>query len=277
MQSILKEWHPDSQSTYRRCIEHDEENWKIENTQFIKDPQDYAMLRALIVKHFGTLKDVFLHIASKDEFPTIEMFGTEEFSKHMGLIDGKHVKKKDINRMFIAANVSDKDNEHSNPVNALVRYEFIEFLVRMAKYKYKEAGMVATTAESFERLMNELVTPYFELHCQDWQPFRDKYLLNTMIDNLMYVNKKGLENIFIKLATQNKNKAFNIANCFQVMRQLNLNLADTAVTYAFGMSHQTVVNESKNYTAYDRLIYVEFVEFLCRILYFKFSSDYESN
>ena len=98
-----------------------------------------------------------------------------------------------------------------------------------------------------------------------------------MIDNLMYVNKKGLENVFIKMATQNKNKAFNIANCFQVMRQLNLNLADTAVTYAFGMSHQTVVNESKNYTAYDRLIFVEFIEFLCRILYFKFSSDYESN
>ena len=93
----------------------------------------------------------------------------------------------------------------------------------------------------------------------------------------MYVNKKGLENIFIKLASQNKNKAFNITNCFQVMRQLNLNLADTAVTYAFGMSHQTVVNESKNYTAYDRLIFVEFVEYLCRILYNKFSSDYESN
>ena len=123
------------------------------------------MLRALIVKHFAVLKDVFIHTASKDAFPTIEMFGTEEFSKHMGLIDGKHVKKKDINRMFIAANVSDKDNELSNPVNALVRYEFIEFLVRIAKYKYKEAGLVATAAESFERLMIELVTPYWEVHC----------------------------------------------------------------------------------------------------------------
>ena len=98
-----------------------------------------------------------------------------------------------------------------------------------------------------------------------------------MIDNLMYVNKKSLEVIFIKMATQNKNKAFVIANCFQVMRQLNLNLADTAVTYAFGMSHQTIVNEEKNHASYDRLVFVEFVEYLCRILYTKFSADFESN
>ena len=39
--SILKEWRLDSSSTYRRCLEHDEENWKIDNVQFIKDPQDY--------------------------------------------------------------------------------------------------------------------------------------------------------------------------------------------------------------------------------------------
>ena len=29
----------------------------------------------------------------------------------------------------------------------------------------------------------------------------------------MYVNKKGLENIFIKLASQQKNKAFTYNNC----------------------------------------------------------------
>ena len=105
------------------------------------------------------IKDVFIHTAAKDAFPTLEMYGTEEFSKNMGLIDGKHVKKKDVNRMFIAANVSDNDNS-VNPANAMVRYEFIEFLVRMAKYKYKEAGLVATCAESFEKLINELVLPY---------------------------------------------------------------------------------------------------------------------
>lgn len=166
------------------------------------------------MKHLPVLKEIFLHTAAKDNFPCIEMFATEELSKNMGLIDGKHVKKKDVNRMFIAANVSDSNNENMNPANAMIRYEFIEFLVRMSKYKYKEAGLAATIAESFEKLLNELVLPYHELNCRDWSIFREKYLLHTIIDNLMYVNKKGLENIFVKMVQSQKNKTFTISNAF---------------------------------------------------------------
>lgn len=41
LSSVLKDWKQDSSSILRRCIEHDEDNWKIKNEQFIKDPQDY--------------------------------------------------------------------------------------------------------------------------------------------------------------------------------------------------------------------------------------------
>ena len=61
------------------------------------------------------------------------------------------------------------------------------------------------------------------------------------------------------------------------MRQLGINLTDQAVLYAFGMSKQTVDEESKKLTVYDRLIFVEFIEFLCRILYSKFSADLDAN
>lgn len=179
--------------------------------------------------------------------------------------------------MFISANVSTREENSSNPVNALVRYEFIEFLVRIAKYKYKDAGLVNTCVESFERLMNELVLPYHAVHCQDWQPFRENYLHKNVIDNLMYTNKKGLEIIFIKMASDQKNKAFTVAKAFQVMRDLGLNLSDQAVTYAFGMSQSTVDNETKKAGMYERIIFIEFIEYLCRILYTTFKSEQESN
>jgi len=67
----------------------------------------------------------------------------------MGLYDGKYVHKDTVNRMFIAANVSDNEEVAQNPSNALIRYEFIEFLVRIGKAKYKESGVVKTVASSF--------------------------------------------------------------------------------------------------------------------------------
>ena len=71
LNSILKDWKADNSATYRKCIEHDEENWKIDNPQFIKDPQDYALLKNLIVQHYAVLKDLFIHTAAKDYFPSI--------------------------------------------------------------------------------------------------------------------------------------------------------------------------------------------------------------
>ena len=77
LNSVFKDWKEDNAATYRKCLEHDEENWKIENVQFIKDPQDYQLLRQQIIKHFAVLKDIFIHTAANDTFPTIEMFATE--------------------------------------------------------------------------------------------------------------------------------------------------------------------------------------------------------
>ena len=41
--------------------------------------------------------------------------------------------------MFITANFSEDSKESAASANALNRNEFIEFLVRMAKFKYKDA------------------------------------------------------------------------------------------------------------------------------------------
>jgi len=107
------------------------------------------------------LRDLLIHTAAKDTFPQITMFGVEEMSLAIGLIDNKHVRKDSINRNFIASNqLGDSGND--TKANALSRYEFIEFLVRMSVFKYKEAPvkLARNAVESFERFINELLIPY---------------------------------------------------------------------------------------------------------------------
>lgn len=56
--------------------------------------------------------------------------------------------------MFIAVNVDLEDDAGGdNPEGALIRYEFIELLVRVAKDKFFKPGICPTMAESLEMLL----------------------------------------------------------------------------------------------------------------------------
>lgn len=109
LNSILKDWKVDNVATIRNCMEHDQANWNISNSKFIRDPTEYETLRMAIEANFGLLKEIFMHTASKYDFPCIGNYGTEEMSKNMGLMDGKVVLKDTINRTFIKVNSESED------------------------------------------------------------------------------------------------------------------------------------------------------------------------
>lgn len=111
MESVLSEWRVDTPEILQKCVEHDEDNWRINNKAFIKDPSEYHELKGMIADQMSILKEVFIHTASKDAFPYITMFGMEEFANMTGMIDNKIVKKDAVNRNFIAANVNKTEQQ----------------------------------------------------------------------------------------------------------------------------------------------------------------------
>ena len=59
--------------------------------------------------------------------------------------------------------------------------------------------------------------------------------------------------------------------------QLQLKLNEATVRYCWGMCQSTIENETKRIGQYSKITFIEFIEFLCRILYAKFTMDLESN
>ena len=41
LNSILKDWKVDTDHTFKKCVQNDEESWKMDNRQFIRDPGEY--------------------------------------------------------------------------------------------------------------------------------------------------------------------------------------------------------------------------------------------
>lgn len=69
------------------------------------------------------------------------------FSNDIAIHDNLMINVSTIDRLFIAANVSvDSKPSESNQENVFVRYEFLEFLIRIADMKYKVTKVFSTVA-----------------------------------------------------------------------------------------------------------------------------------
>ena len=144
-------------------------------------------------EHYSILKEVFIQKSADMDFPFMNREVASELLRDMHVIDQQTFHLTDSDRLFIAANVEVEDQRApDNPANLLCRYEFIEFLVRVARTKYKEKGDSATVADAFQQLLDKHVIPYHAEVITQWQRFREDYLLSNIVDHLVHANKKSL-------------------------------------------------------------------------------------
>ena len=67
----------------------------------------------------------------------------------------------DIDRMFINTCAQDTNNEDENKIpNKFCRYEFLEFITRLANQKYREQKIVKTYPEALNKLLDHVSTSY---------------------------------------------------------------------------------------------------------------------
>ena len=193
-------------------------------------------------------------------------FATEVLCENIGILDNKQIKRADVDRLFITANYEVEQHD-DNPSNLLCRYEFIEFISRLANLKFKETGQAQTYSQALQKIMKDYILPYHSKHTNDWHVFRQKYLTKTIIDHTLHANRKGFEKIFMMYVNQNKKKIFNETNAEQYNHDMQLNLLEGPIRYCFGMSKQTIYDEMNKSDGYSRLTFIEFLEFTARLLH----------
>ena len=96
--------------------------------------------------------------------------------------------------IFSATNfeVDGVDDGDDNPDNELIRFEFMEILVRIADVKYKKAGITNTFAESTLKLIYDVLLPWFDREQGHWGDFRITKLWSIDVDDLITGNMVGL-------------------------------------------------------------------------------------
>ena len=81
-------------------------------------------------------KDIFNFYSSLSTYPNISSSHFRKLAQRANLIDKKNVFLYTLDMLFSAVNFDASKNTEDNPTSELVRFEFIEMLVRLAQKLY---------------------------------------------------------------------------------------------------------------------------------------------
>jgi hypothetical protein len=86
-----------------------------------------------------------------------------------GLVDNKTLNLSDIDLEFVATNSGSKNNPR-NPERQLVRYQLMEYFVRIAKTKFVKNKLSSNLVDATHRIYDDHMKDCFEKYdCHKWR------------------------------------------------------------------------------------------------------------
>lgn len=166
-----------------------------------------------------------------------------------------------IDRAFIVVDKGDDSIGGLQP-KALMRFQFIEGLLRISDAKYKETGIVSNHAEALEMLIKECIIAEYEW--RPWQDFRNEQLYTLAVTDTLAVNMGGIQKLVNAYKEPNK-FGFKMADCMRLFtKDTESGITEKDFYYCYGMSKMTIAKESDHHNKYFNVQMVEFLECICR-------------
>jgi len=187
--SVFAYWKIDDQYILNRCITHDLKYWKVQ--RFVKEKDEYYRLSRVVRKYFPQLKAQHLWmISNANSYPATTWRDFRDWARKSNITE-KGLDMNAVNRLFQTTNITTERSQDDNPDNALVRYEFIELLIRIAREKYmKNSNITSTSDAALEKFIIEVFLPASS-H-EEWNEFRLNSLYALRVNDVMETNIEGL-------------------------------------------------------------------------------------
>ena len=132
--------------------------------------------------------------------------------------------------MFIAANFEEVTGQEDNPDKALIRFEFIELLIRIANEKYKKTNICPDLAMSFQYLIDTHIQP---VNCIDeFSTWRRETLYTNEVNDILYANEQNLKKVYdtgIKFKAQKRLHRKECIEIFTVEADVDLGEREATV------------------------------------------------
>lgn len=166
----------------------------IQRPQF-KNPDQELEVKKVLKENYWMIREIYKYQASIGTTVGSSPFAIPlnqyyEFIKQAKVLKDKGITVTEADTVFLVINKRYKPHK-MNPGNALIRYQFLEILLRLG---LKKAGKSTAFGEVMKNFIEDDVVPTHKmLKAQD---FREKYYWNEYIDNLYKSHAKLLEELY---------------------------------------------------------------------------------
>ena len=146
------------------------------------------------------------------------------------------------------------------------RSSLIEFLIRIAAQLYNNQYKEFDHPQACRRLMSKILKSQ-NYKIEPWQSFRSRFIWTLPVDEFLRSNQAKFDAIFQIRAERGKITYLNATNLF-------VNDTDVKITYeqarfCYAYSKMTVALDSYT-SAYTSIVFVEFLEMVCRVADIKY-------
>lgn len=265
--SLFKDYRLDDDHLLNECFEFDWKHCKIPN--MVKDPQDLENLKALLKANYQVIKESFktLSAYSGSEIPCIGSNAFIELLGQCNIFDNFYAIS-DFGVNWNSVIVQAIKGQTYNPANALVRFEFMELIVRVAYDRYIRTKYMTSVCEAATKILNDyLITKLTSLCAFQW---RGQEYMCEIVDVVLKSHKPILDNIFKKYSgrkTLPGQRPFVSLEEFRDLCQnaglVNDSFSTREIDWCYFQAMMTQVDELYK-KRHMEMNYTEFLEALCR-------------
>eukprot|EP00359_Climacostomum_virens_P009598 CAMPEP_0204913250 /NCGR_PEP_ID=MMETSP1397-20131031/11196_1 /ASSEMBLY_ACC=CAM_ASM_000891 /TAXON_ID=49980 /ORGANISM="Climacostomum Climacostomum virens, Strain Stock W-24" /LENGTH=869 /DNA_ID=CAMNT_0052084449 /DNA_START=77 /DNA_END=2683 /DNA_ORIENTATION=- len=267
--SLFKEYKFDVPDLYMKCFEFDWSCCKI--PKIIKDGEELAKIKEILrhgYKHIKESYKYFSAIGSSGSVPSVGLNVFTEFANSFGLMDGVLMNLADLDFNLKGALFNEVKNNPRNPANSLVRYQFMEIIVRLALDKYLRKKVVTSPSEAVQKMLTEDMWPILSKY--DSNKWRwDRYICED-VDLAYKAHKPILDNIWSRFSIRLKKPGQKNFMCLEEFTDIcttsglvNEFFVAREIDVCYNLAMMTQVDEL-NYDRFREMSFVEFLEALGR-------------
>ena len=184
-----------------------------------------------------------------------------DFVKQIELVNGKDIRFAESDTLFLTMNKRSK-NHYLNPGVALVRFQFLEILARLALKRYEDTNIAKSKGEAIKIMYERNIYPSYK---EDPQQFRNEKYWVEEVDNIYKSHLPLMEYLFknyggthMKPGDQWFMTTDELEAIFADANLINDQLVSRDIAVYYNLAMMTQVDELSK----DRHLRMNFIEFL---------------
>lgn len=185
-----------------------------------------------------TLINIFDYYSGVSSYPTISLNDFTSFASTCKILDNNYIGLAQLDLLLVQTNYSTNDFVNSAEKD-LHRYEFLEFIVRLANFRYKETGFVSTTVDGIKKVLKDLIYPHAKY--MDGDDFRRRQCYNVKTNEILKKNEAQIKKVYDS-QTHPKKRYITQTESKDYVRKLGLKISEMMVGAIYAESMMTIID-----------------------------------